>query len=79
MIEQFDGAEAVLQVSAGSLHALAVTRLGQLFICGRCRNAYSEIRPIFLEDGEFDRLFIISAAAGDSHSAVVDSSVILRP
>lgn len=73
--EQFYGSDPVVQVSAGFRHSLAVTKLGQLFTWGRCCNSSDcEVRPIRVEDGGFDKLFITSAVAGNGHSAAIDSS-----
>uniref|UniRef100_A0A7I4D5J0 RCC1-like domain-containing protein n=1 Tax=Physcomitrium patens TaxID=3218 RepID=A0A7I4D5J0_PHYPA len=79
-IEEFNESNPVAQVSAGICHTLAVTKSGQLFSWGYGSNYclghddfLTELRPKRVEHGGFDDLFIISAAAGDEHSAAIDS------
>ena len=80
-IDQFDGSDPVVQVSAGERHSLAVTKSGQLFSWGYGHDyalgddvypVVNNLHPKRVVIGGFHDLFVVSAVAGNNHSVAID-------
>lgn len=72
---------AVIQVSSGAAHALAITQDGNAFSWGYGGNSClghqelaSEARPRLIQSFKDDNLFLISVSAGYEHSVALDSN-----